>query len=97
MYTSVTIVILSFFTKAVLNFLLGMISNLSFMLHMFLVKLIFPVELQNYMNIFFPLITFSVIPTDKIFETLFKFSKIQTDYPLTDQFSAVGYASIFFV
>ena len=97
MYTSVSLVVLSFFTKAVFNFLLGMISNISLILHMFLVKLNFPVELQNFMNIFFPLITFSLIPTDEIFETMFHFFEIQTDYPLTNQFDAVGYSSIFFI
>ena len=74
MYTSVSLVILSFFTQTVLSFLLGMISNLSFLLHMFLVVLNYPINLQNYLNIFFPLITFALIPTTQIFETMFHFS-----------------------
>ena len=71
-----------------------MIGNISFILHMFLAVLNYPINLQNYLNIFFPLITFALIPTTELFETMFHFSQ-QSDYAITDQFDAVGYSSIF--
>ena len=66
------------------------------MVHMFLVTLNYPVNLLNFMNIIFPLVTFDIIPSTEIFETMFHFSDI-VDNPLSDQFSTLGYSSIFSV
>ena len=63
---------------------------------MFLVTLNYPVNLLNFMNIIFPLVTFDIIPTTEIFETMFHFGDI-TDNPLSDNFSTLGYSSIFSV
>lgn len=63
---------------------------------MFLVTLNYPVNLLNFMNTLFQLVTFDIIPTSKIFETMFHFSDIP-DRSLSDQFDTLGYASIFCV
>jgi len=59
---------------------------------MFTFNLIYPVNLQDFFGALFPLLTFDMIPTDEIYETIFGFSKIDTQ-PLTDQLDAVGYSS----
>ena len=45
----------------------------------------------------FPLITFDVIPVTELYERWFKFSEIQTDHALTEQFSIVGYSSMYLI
>ena len=45
----------------------------------------------------FPIISFNTVPTTWLYEKIFRFSKIQTDYPLTNQFNDIGYGSIFIV
>jgi len=64
---------------------------------MFLITLNYPVEMLEFFAMIFPLITFDVIPTDKLYDKIFKLSQINDDYPLTDQFSIVGYSSLFIV
>ena len=84
LYSSVTLVAASFFVQAACNFLLSMISNLSVILHMFLVKLNYSANLLDFMAMIFPLVTFDVIPTSKMFEDMFHLSDISDDYALED-------------
>ncbi len=64
---------------------------------MFLVTLNYPVEMMNYLNILFPLVTFDVFPVTKTYEKWFHFAEITTDHPLTEQYNIVGYGSILFI
>ena len=64
---------------------------------MFLVTLNYPLEMMNFFALLFPLITFDAIPVAKIYERMFHFSTITTDYALTDQFDNAGYSSLFVV
>ena len=64
---------------------------------MFLVTLNYPIEMQNFFALLFPLLTFDVLPVDPLYEKIFKFSNITTDSALTDQFSITGYSSVFVV
>ena len=64
---------------------------------MFLVTLNYPLEMMNFFAMLFPLITFDAIPVAKIYERMFHFSTITTDYALTDQFDNTGYSSLFVV
>lgn len=61
-----------------------MIANLSCIMHMFLFTLNYPANLLNLMNIFFPLVTFNVIPTADEIEKMFHFSEMNDDYALSD-------------
>jgi sterol desaturase/sphingolipid hydroxylase (fatty acid hydroxylase superfamily) len=80
-----------------LSSLLSIVTSLGIILHMFLVKLNYPVELMNFFAIIFPLITFDAIPVAGLYENWFHFSEISTDHALTDQFSTVGYSSMYLV
>jgi len=51
--------------------------------------------MMNFFALLFPLITFDAIPVSKMYERMFHFSSITTDYALTDQFDISGYSSIF--
>jgi len=61
---TIGVFILSYLLQALLNFLLCVIENISFMFHMFLASLNFPINLLNFLNIFIPLITFSAVPDE---------------------------------
>ena len=52
---------------------------------------------MNFFAIMFPLITFDAIPVAGLYENWFHFSEITTDRALTDQFSTVGYSSMYLV
>ena len=67
-----------------LSSLLSIVSSLGVVLHMFLVRLNYPVELMNFFSIMFPLITFDAIPVANLYERWFHFSEIETDHALTD-------------
>jgi hypothetical protein len=67
-----------------LNRLLGFVSGLSVILHMFLVTLNYPVQLLEFFGLLFPLITFDAIPVSGPYEKMFNFAEIITDYALTD-------------
>ena len=64
---------------------------------MFLLTLNYPVEMIDFFALLFPLITFDAIPVAKMYERMFHFSTITTDYALTDQFNNSGYSSLFVV
>jgi hypothetical protein len=64
---------------------------------MFLVQLNYPVEMMNFFGLLFPLITFDVFPVSDAYERWYHFSEITTDHALNDQFSTVGYGSIFLI
>ena len=82
---------MNFFLKGILNTLLSSIISLAVMFHMFLVTLDYPLELLNFFGLIFPLITFDALPTDSLYEKMFKFSRITTDRALTDYFNSAGY------
>ena len=64
---------------------------------MFLVSVKYPLELQNFFSVLFPLLTFDALPVDPLYDKIFKFSNITTDQALTDQFDSNGYSSIFII
>lgn len=66
-------------------------------MHMFMVTFNYPIELMNFFNLLFPLVTFDVLPVGSFYEKWFHFSEITTDHPLTDQYNIVGYGSIFVI
>lgn len=80
-----------------LSSLLSIVTSLGTVLHIFLVRLNYPVELMNFFALMFPLITFDVIPVGNLYERWFHFSEIKTDHALTDQFNLVGYSSTFLI
>jgi hypothetical protein len=49
----------------------------------------------EFFGLLFPLITFDVFPVSGLYEKIFHFAEITTDYPLTAQFGIVGYSSVF--
>ena len=53
--------------------------------------------MMNFFGLIFPLITFDALPTDKLYEKMFKFSQITTDGVLSDQFDNSGYSSFFII
>lgn len=74
-----------------------MVTTLSLILHMSLVSVQYPVELMEFFGILFPFVTLDLVKTDSLYEKMFRFSEIDDDRPLTDQFEIVGYSSIFVV
>lgn len=64
---------------------------------MFLVYLNYPAQMTNFFNLMFPLITFDAFPTGWLYDSVFDFNSIQTDYSLNEHFKNVGYGSIFIV
>ena len=81
---AVVVIVMNFFLQGLLNQLLSFISSLSFIIHMFLITLNYPVEILEFFSMIFPLITFDVFPTDKLYEKMFGLSQIKNDFPLTD-------------
>jgi len=96
-YTSVVVLASTFVLQGALNKVLSSIVSLSVIFHMFLVTLNYPVEMMDFFALLFPLITFDAIPVNEMYERMFHFNNITTDYALTDQFDNSGYSSIFVV
>ena len=96
-YASVFVLVINFVLQGVLNKILSSIISLSVIFHMFLVTLNYTLEMMDFFALLFPLITFDAIPLAKIYERMFHFSTITTDYALTDQFDNSGYSSLFLV
>jgi hypothetical protein len=76
--------ILSFTLKAVLNQLLGMIESISLITHMFLLTLMYPVNVQDFFGQIFPLISFDLLPFDDINEKIFRFEEVENDEAMTE-------------
>lgn len=76
--------------------LLSIVKNLQFVIHFFILKLIFPDNLQQFFKGLFPFVAFDVLPTDDIYGWMFNFDNFDGK-PISDQFSAVGYETTFFV
>ena len=88
---------MSFLLQALLNFLLSLIKSLSLVIHMFVLSLNFPLNLKTFIGNLFPLVTFSLIPTDSLFDKIFHFDRITANHAITDQFDLSGYSSPFIV
>lgn len=54
--------VLNFFLQGLLHKLLENVASVAVILHMFLTKLNYPVEMMNFFAILFPLITFDALP-----------------------------------
>lgn len=67
---------MGFFLSAILNKVLSIVDNLGIILHMFILKLEYPVNVQNFFAAIFPLLTFSLFPTDDLYESMFSFNEI---------------------
>lgn len=52
---------------------------------------------MNFFGLLFPLITFDVFPAGQLYEKMFHFAGITTDYSLTVQFGICGYGSVFMI
>lgn len=88
---------MNYFLKGVFGTLLQSVASLGIMFHMFLVSLNFPVEMMDFFGLMFPMIAFDAFPVESLYEKIFKFSEINSDHALTDQFDSFGYSSIFIV
>ena len=64
---------------------------------MFLVALNYPAQMTNFFSLLFPLIVYDAIPTDSLYDMIFDFKSIETDWALRNQFEDVGYGSVFIV
>ena len=89
--------VLSFLFEALLNFLLSFVKSLALIIHLFVLSLNFPLNLKTFIGNLFPLVTFSIIPTDKLFDKIFHFGNIADNDPISDQFDLSGYSSPFIV
>lgn len=89
--------VMSFLLQALLNFLLSLVKSLSLIIHLFVLSLNFPLNLKTFLNTLFPLVTFSLIPVDKLFDKIFHFDEITGNDPISDQFDLSGYSSPFIV
>ena len=59
------------------------IAPLVIIIHMFAAKLNYPVNLQDFIEGLFPLLTIDIFPTAYIYEKIFEFSNLE-DAPLSD-------------
>jgi hypothetical protein len=78
-----TTMVMGFFLSAILNQVLNIVDNLGLILHLFILTLEYPINVQNFFAAMFPLITFDMFPTDELYQVMFDFENIQTT-PLTD-------------
>ena len=88
--------IAKFFLDLLAYQLLSYISNLAMIIHMFILQLNYPVHVQEFFASLFPLITFDVIPTEKLYEFTLDFDEVEEE-SLTDQFEIVGYGDILMI
>ena len=78
-----TTMVMGFFLSAILNQVLNIVDNLGLILHLFILTLEYPINVQSFFAAMFPLITFDMFPTDELYQVMFDFENIQTT-PLTD-------------
>jgi hypothetical protein len=78
-----TTMVMGFFLSAILNQVLSIVDNLGLILHLFILTLEYPINVQNFFAAMFPLITFDMFPTDELYQVMFDFENIKTT-PLTD-------------
>lgn len=83
----------TFVNSLLLNQLLSLVESLTLFLHICLIGLNYPSNIISFFQGFYPLVIFDPIPTDKLFEKIFKFSQVTSDEPLTYQYGSIGYAS----
>ena len=63
--------------------IMTVIPPLVIIVHMFAAKLNYPVNLQDFLEGLFPLLTIDIFPTAYIYEKIFDFSNLE-DAPLSD-------------
>lgn len=73
----------TFVSSFFLNQVLSMVESLTLFLHVCLIGLNYPSNIIKFFEAFFPLVTFDPISTDKLFESIFKFSQVTNDEPFT--------------
>ena len=77
-------------TLYVVSAIITSVKPLKLITHMILIPLNYPANLQDFFSQIFPLITFDLIPTDKLYELIFRSSSID-DKKLHSNFDVVGY------
>jgi hypothetical protein len=82
--------------EVIANQLLNLIAILAIVLHMFILTLRYPLQVQKFFAGLFPLITLDVVPTDTLFDELLQFRNVDEE-SMTEQFDAVGYSDILMV
>ena len=68
-----TTMVMGFFLSAILNQVLSIVDNLGLILHLFILTLEYPINVQNFFAAMFPLITFDMFPTDELYQVMFDF------------------------
>lgn len=80
--------------QAVANQLLGLIRNITIVVHMFILALPYPVNTQKFFGALFPLIAFDLFPADQwIYEPYLGFDKVAPS-AVNTQFNDLGYDNI---
>jgi hypothetical protein len=77
-------------TFYIVSAIINCIKPLKLITHMILIPLSYPANLQDFFSKIFPLITFDLIPTDKLYELIFKPYSFY-DSALDENFDVVGY------
>ena len=67
----------------ILDRIMTVIAPLVIIIHMFAAKLNYPVNLQDFIEGLFPLLTIDIFPTAYIYDKIFEFSNLE-DAPLSD-------------
>jgi hypothetical protein len=87
--TARTTIFLSFFRKAIANVLLTHIRNLTFICHLFLIDLRYPMNARKFFAALFPMISFDIFPAD---EWIFG----AEEQPISPIFEDLGYQHVLF-
>ena len=77
-------------TSYAVSAIINSVKPLKLITHMILITLNYPANLQDFFSQIFPLITFDLIPTDKLYELIFRSSSID-DKTLNSNDDVVGY------
>ena len=75
--------LLGIFLGGILDRIMTVIAPLVIIIHMFAAKLNYPVNLQDFIEGLFPLLTIDIFPTAYIYDKIFEFSNLE-DAPLSD-------------
>lgn len=73
--------------------LLELVGPLAIVTHFVLLDLEYPVNIQEFFGLIFPMITFDVFPTDDLYQAQFQVNDMEDD-ALTEQFDLVGYGTM---
>ena len=80
-----------FIKKAIANVLLGQIRSFTYIVHLFLLVLPYPVNTQKFFAALFPMVAFDVFPADDwIFGPLLGFDLVESQV-INETFDDLGY------